>query len=77
MLAASMTGRATPSARLQPAFTSESPAAERLAACKAYLAAESERIYQRHRADWETYHTRYVAPDRLAGALRSAGPATR
>ena len=50
MLPPPMTGRATPTARLQPAFTSESPAAERLAACKAYLAAESERIYQRHRA---------------------------
>ena len=34
-------------------------------------------LIRRHRADWETYHTRYVAPDRLAGALRSAGPTTR
>ena len=38
---------------------------------------EDDPVYQRHRADWETYHTRYVAPDRLAGALRSAGPTTR
>jgi [protein-PII] uridylyltransferase len=45
-----MSGRAQSSARLLPAFTSESSAAERLAACKAYLAAESERIHQRHRA---------------------------
>lgn len=45
-----MTGRASISARPVPAFTSESSPAERLAACKAYLATESERIYQRHRA---------------------------
>lgn len=45
-----MSGRAQPSARLLPAFTSASSAAERLAACKAYLTSESERIHQRHRA---------------------------
>jgi [protein-PII] uridylyltransferase len=45
-----MTVRTAPSARNLPAFTSESTAAERLAACKAYLTAESERIFQRHRA---------------------------
>jgi [protein-PII] uridylyltransferase len=45
-----MSGRAKPTARLLPAFTSDSPPAERLSACKAYLAAESERIHQRHRA---------------------------
>jgi len=30
---------------------------------------EDDPVYQRHRADWETFHTRYVAPDRLRGAL--------
>jgi [protein-PII] uridylyltransferase len=45
-----MSGRAKPTARLLPAFTSDSLPAERLSACKAYLAAESERIHQRHRA---------------------------
>jgi [protein-PII] uridylyltransferase len=44
-----MTVRTAPSARNLPAFTSESTAAERLAACKAYLTAESARIFQRHR----------------------------
>src|SRR3954462_1542360 len=48
MLTASMSGPATAPAPLQPAFTSESSAAERLAACKAYLAAESDRIQQLH-----------------------------
>lgn len=42
--------RAKPSVRLQPAFSGDSPVAERLAACKAYLAAESERIRQQHQA---------------------------
>jgi len=37
---------------------------------------EDDPVYQRHRADFETYHTRYVAPDRLARALASAAPAT-
>ena len=30
---------------------------------------EDDPVYQRHRADWETFQTRYVAPDRLRGAL--------
>ena len=37
---------------------------------------EDDPVYQRHRADFETYHTRYVAPDRLVRALTPAGPAT-
>ena len=37
---------------------------------------EDDPVYQRHRADFETYHTRYVAPDRLARALTSATMAT-
>ncbi len=37
---------------------------------------EDDPVYQRHRADFETYHTRYVAPDRLVRALTSAGPTT-
>src|SRR5882672_2600640 len=45
-----MTVRPPASARNLPTFTSESTPAERLAACKTYLAAESERIFQRHRA---------------------------
>lgn len=45
-----MPARATSSPRLQPAFPGGSSVAERLAACKAYLAAESERIHQRHKA---------------------------
>jgi hypothetical protein len=38
-------------------------------------ALEDDPVYQRHRADFETYHTRYVAPDRIVRAL--AGPTTR
>src|SRR5258708_33048647 len=45
-----MTGRPTPSLSSHPAFTGESPPAARLAACKDFLAAESGRIRQRHRA---------------------------
>lgn len=45
-----MSVRATPSARPQPVFTGDSSVAERLAACKAYLAAESERIHQLHQS---------------------------
>ena len=28
---------------------------------------EDDPVYQRHRADFETYHTRYVTPDRWSG----------
>lgn len=45
-----MTGRASASALPVPAFTSTSSPAERLAACKTYLATEAERIQQRHNA---------------------------
>src|SRR5258708_27515867 len=45
-----MTGRPPPSLSSPPAFTGESPPAARLAACKDFLAAESGRIRQRHRA---------------------------
>jgi [protein-PII] uridylyltransferase len=45
-----MTVRPTTSARTLPDFTVGSSAAERLAACKAYLVAEDERIQLRHRA---------------------------
>jgi hypothetical protein len=38
---------------------------------------EDDPVYQRQRADWETYHTRYVAPDRLVRALAGARPTTR
>ncbi len=31
---------------------------------------EDDPVYQRHAADWQTYHTRYVSPDRFAQALR-------
>jgi len=42
--------RASTPVRNLPAFNGESTPAERLAACKAYLTAESERIHQRHKA---------------------------
>ena len=37
---------------------------------------EDDPVYQRHRADFETYHTRYVAPDRLVRALTPATATT-
>ena len=45
-----MTGRSSATALPVPAFTSTSSPAERLAACKTYLATEAERIQQRHNA---------------------------
>jgi [protein-PII] uridylyltransferase len=44
-----MTGHPTATAPLQPAFTSDSSPADRLAACKAYLRDENARIHQMHR----------------------------
>jgi hypothetical protein len=32
---------------------------------------EDDPVYQRHRSDFERYHTRYVSPDRARDALRS------
>ncbi|HYE75152.1 MAG TPA: hypothetical protein VEF04_17555, partial [Blastocatellia bacterium] len=31
---------------------------------------EDDPVYQRHKEDWQTYHTRYVTPDRFVKALR-------
>ena len=45
-----MTGQSSSAAPLQPAFTSDSSPADRLAACRAYLLNESTRIQQMHRA---------------------------
>ncbi len=36
------------------------------------LALEEDPVYQRHRADWERYHTRFVAPDVFVNGLRRA-----
>ena len=38
---------------------------------------EDDPVYRRQRADFDTYHTRYVAPDRLTRALSRTGPARR
>lgn len=35
---------------------------------------EDDPVYQRHRDDWQNYHTRYVTPDNFRGALRSFSP---
>jgi [protein-PII] uridylyltransferase len=67
-----MTGRPTPPARNQLVLTAESTAAERLAACKAYLMAERERIEQRHRAGetgLKITHARALKIDRLLQQL--------
>jgi hypothetical protein len=34
------------------------------------LALEDDPVYQRHRDDWQRYHTRYVTPDRFLRGLR-------
>jgi Flp pilus assembly protein TadD len=34
-------------------------------------ALEDDPVYQRHKEDWQTYHTRYVAPERFLMALRA------
>jgi hypothetical protein len=34
------------------------------------LALEDDPVYQRHRDDWERYHTRFVAPDVFVNGLR-------
>jgi Tfp pilus assembly protein PilF len=36
---------------------------------------EDDPVYRRHAADWQTYHTRYVVPDRFQQALRLSTPA--
>jgi len=36
----------------------------------ASLELEDDPVYQRHRADWQRYHTRYVTPDRFLRGLR-------
>jgi tetratricopeptide (TPR) repeat protein len=33
-------------------------------------ALEDDPVYQRHKEDWQTYHTRYVTPERFLRALR-------
>ena len=37
---------------------------------------EDEPAYRAHPEDWQTYHTRYVAPDRFRQALRTPRPAS-
>ena len=34
------------------------------------LALEDDPVYQRHRDDWERYHTRFVTPQRFVRGLR-------
>jgi len=36
------------------------------------LALEDDPVYQRHRDDWQRYHTRYVTPQRFLNGLRPA-----
>ena len=31
---------------------------------------ENDPVYQKHKADWLNFHTRYVSPDRFRNALR-------
>lgn len=67
-----MTGRAPSPAHNLPAFTSDSPPAERLAACRAYLEAESARIRQLHQdgePGQKIVHALAVMTDRLLRPL--------
>jgi len=34
-------------------------------------ALEDDPVYQRHKEDWQHYHTRYVTPERFLQALRA------
>ena len=36
---------------------------------------EDDPVYQRHRDDWQTFHTRYVSPDAFLNGLTLAGSA--
>src|SRR5581483_9224925 len=38
------------------------------------VALEQDPVFLAHRADWDTYHTRFVAPDRFLRGLRAVGP---
>ena len=38
------------------------------------LALEDDPVYQRHKDDWQHYHTRYVTPRRFADGLQVASP---
>ncbi len=62
--------RATPSTRLQPVFTGDSSVADRLAACKAYLAAESERINQQHKAGAPGHKVAHALASRMDRLLQ-------
>jgi hypothetical protein len=39
-------------------------------AASASLELEDDPVYREHRTDWDTYHTRYVAPERFLTGLR-------
>ncbi|MBI2815158.1 MAG: [protein-PII] uridylyltransferase [Opitutae bacterium] len=70
-----MPPRASTSASQQPVFTDDSSVAERLAACKAYLAAESKRIQHLHNSGAtgvEIAHALAARMDRLLQPLFAA-----
>lgn len=46
------------------------PAHDRADYARARRRLEDDPVYRRHARDWREYHTRYVAPERVQGALR-------
>lgn len=65
-----MSARPAPSTRILPMFTSESSAAKRLAACKAYLQAEGERIKLKHREGEPGHKIARALSDRIDRLLQ-------
>lgn len=63
--------RSTPPMLIQPVFTTETPAAGRLAACKTYLETEGQRIRERHQAGEPGRQIAHALADRMDGLLVS------
>jgi [protein-PII] uridylyltransferase len=66
-----MSVRSTPPMPIQPVFTTETPAAGRLAACKTYLETEGQRIRERHQAGEPGRQISHALADRMDGLLVS------
>src|SRR5688572_26777692 len=66
-----MSVRSTPPMLIQPVFTTDTPAAGRLAACKTYLETEGKRIRERHEAGEPGRQIAHALSDRMDGLLVS------
>ncbi|HEY8994533.1 MAG TPA: [protein-PII] uridylyltransferase [Lacunisphaera sp.] len=66
-----MSVRSTPPMLVQPVFTTDTPTAGRLAACKTYLETEGKRIRERHEAGEPGRQIAHALADRMDGLLVS------